>query len=287
MSGEYNIDTFETHQHRQVENVIEELDEDANSKTADSPIVTITVSLPADRHHTITNTELRGYCSTTNTFLWTTSGVIFVVAYYTSLWIALWPTSGIIFVVAYLLRLSKHATKTHWDILIGALRRLKTIIEPLSDIKQQATVAIIADSDWAHDRVDSNSYSGSCVLVDGALVNFVKQPNVATEYISTSDACTGGLHFRNLLDKLIFVILIIGAWMDNIGAGCIAQYVINNNRTNSDVKYRTIRNWISKGIFELFYIERSKNIVDVFTKTRPAHAHRGLAHRLLSGISFL
>jgi hypothetical protein len=158
MLVEYKIDTFETHQHRQIENVIEELDEDAKSKTADSPIVTITVSLPAGRHHTITNTELRGYCSTTNTFLWTTSGVIFVVAYYTSSWIALWLTFGTIFVVAYLMRLSKHATKTHWDNLIGALRCRKTIIEPLSDIKltnnisnQQATVDIIADSTWACD----------------------------------------------------------------------------------------------------------------------------------------
>jgi hypothetical protein len=243
---------------------------------------------------TITNTESRGYCSTTNTFLWTTSGVIFVIAYFTSLWIMLWPTFGIILVVAYLSRLSKHATKTHWNILIGALRRLKTIIEPISDIKltkniseQQATVAIIADSDWTHDRVDSNSYPGSWVLIDGVPVNFAKQPNVATEYISTSDARTGGLYFRNLLDKLIFVIIIIGAWMDNIGAGCIVQYVINNNRTNSDVKFRMIRrNWISKGIFELFHIESNKSNADTFTKALPAPAHRGLVHRLLSGISF-
>jgi hypothetical protein len=87
------------------------------------------------------------------------------------------------------------------------------------------------------------------------------------------------------LNKLISVILFIGAWMDNIGAGCIAQYVINNNRTNIDVKYRLIRNWILKDIFELFHIESNKNIADTFTKALPAPAHRGLAHRLLSGIS--
>jgi hypothetical protein len=106
-------------------------------------------------------------------------------------------------------------------------------------------------------------------------------PEAPSWKIATDNEMT----FRILLDKLIFVILLIGAWMDNIGAGCIAQYVINNNRTNIDVKYRLIRNWILKDIFELFHIESNKNIADTFTKALPAPAHRGLAHRLLSGIS--
>jgi hypothetical protein len=131
------------------------------------------------------------------------------------------------------------------------------------------------------------------VLIDGAIVNFItaKQPTVATssteaEYISVSDACREGLYFRNLLNELIPVSLPIGTWMDNIGAGCIAQNVVNNSRTKHiDVKYHMIRDWISKGIFELFYIESSKNLADIFTKALSAPAHRALTLRLLSGNS--
>jgi hypothetical protein len=113
--------------------------------------------------------------------------------------------------------------------------------------KDKCTVTIIiADSDWAHDDiVDRKSFSGSCVIVDGALINLItaKQPIVSTssteaEYISASDACREGLYFRNLLTELITGVLPIRASLDNIGAGCIAQnYVNRNSRTNHiDVK---------------------------------------------------
>jgi hypothetical protein len=97
--------------------------------------------------------------------------------------------------------------------------------------KDKCNVTIIADSDWAHDIVDRKSYSGSCVIVDGALINVItaKQPTASTwsteaEYISaSSDACREGLYFRNLLTELIItVVLPIRASLDNIGAGCIA-----------------------------------------------------------------
>jgi hypothetical protein len=44
-----------------------------------------------------------------------------------------------------------------------------------------------------------------------------------------------------------------------------------------------VRDWISKKIFELFYIESNKNLADILTKALAAPAHRGLAHRLLGG----
>jgi hypothetical protein len=153
--------------------------------------------------------------------------------------------------------------------------------------KDKCNVTIIADSDWAHDIVDRKSFSGSCVIVDGVLINFItaKQPTVSTssteaEYISASDACREGLYFRNF----ITVVLPIKASLDNIGAGCIAQNYVNNSRTKHiDVKYHMVRDWIAKKIFELFYIESNKNLADIFTKALAAPAHRGLAHRLLGG----
>jgi hypothetical protein len=129
------------------------------------------------------------------------------------------------------------------------------------------------------------------VIVDGALINFItaKQPTVSTssteaECISASDACREGLYFRNLLTELITVVLPIKASVDNIGAGCTAQYYVNNSRTNHiDVKYHMVRDWIAKKIFELFYIENNKNLAEIFTKALSGPAHHGLAHRLFGG----
>jgi hypothetical protein len=39
--------------------------------------------------------------------------------------------------------------------------------------KDKCNVTIIADSSWAHAIVDRKSFSGSCVIVDGALINFI------------------------------------------------------------------------------------------------------------------
>jgi hypothetical protein len=129
------------------------------------------------------------------------------------------------------------------------------------------------------------------VIIDGALINWItsKQPTVSTssteaEYISGSDACREGLYFRNLVNELITVILPIGAHLDNIGAGCIAQNSVNNGRTKHiDIKYHMIRDWIAKKVFELFYVESNKNLADIFTKALAVPAHQGLARRLLGG----
>ena len=157
--------------------------------------------------------------------------------------------------------------------------------------KDKAKITIIADSDWAHDITDRKSFSGSCVIIDGALINWITstQPTVSTssteaEYISGSDACREGLYFRNLVNELITVILPIGVHLDNIGAGCIAQNLVNNGRTKHiDIKYHMIRDWVAKKVFELFYVESNKNLADIFTKALAVPAHQGLARRLLGG----
>jgi hypothetical protein len=140
------------------------------------------------------------------------------------LWIAWCTRPDILFAITYLLRFSTYATKIRWDALIRVLRYLKTTVEiPFvlkltNTSKDKCNVTIIADSDWAHDIADRKSFSGSCVIVDGALINFItaQQPTVSTssteaEYISTSDACRKGLYFRNLLPELITVALPIKA----------------------------------------------------------------------------
>jgi hypothetical protein len=280
MSVQRQGNSFQLHQRRQIEDIIEEFGEDMNTKNVDSPMEK-GLNLPID---TVADPKLR-YRALVGALLW----------------IARCTRPDIMFAVIYLSRFSNFATRVHWVALTRVLRYLKTTIdvpfilklnnEPSSKDTSSSTITIIADSDWAGDRSDRKSFSGSCVLIDGALVNFIssKQPTVSTssteaEYISTSEACKEGLYFRNLLHELLPVIIPIKTLIDNIGAGCIAQNSVNNARTKHiDIRYHMIRDWIFKGIFELFYIASNKNLADIFTKALAIPAHRELSHRLLGG----
>ena len=86
------------------------------------------------------------------------------------LWIARCTRPDILFAITYLSRLSTYTTKIHWDALIRVLRYLKTTAEiPFvlkltnNTSKDKCNVTIIADSDWAHDIVDTGSLSRGAV----------------------------------------------------------------------------------------------------------------------------
>jgi hypothetical protein len=271
-------DTFELHQRRQIAELIEEHGEDMCMKSIDSPMEK-DLNLPKD---TIADPKLR-YRSLIGALLW----------------IARCTRPDILFAVMYLSQFSNFATKVHWQALLRVLRYLKTTLKTPLVLKLNGVTAstsstiitIVTDSDWASDRTDRKSFSGCAVFLDGALINFTcsKQPTVSTssteaEYISTSEGCREGLYFRNLLNELFTVILPISTWVDNVGAGCIAQNAVNNARTKHiDVKYHMIRDWISKGIFELFYVQSNANIADIFTKSLAPTPHREVSQRLLGG----
>ena len=158
--------------------------------------------------------------------------------------------------------------------------------------KDKCNVIIAADSDWGHDIVDRKSFSGHRVIIDGAFINPIatKQPPVSTsstkaEYMSAcSDACRKGLYFRNLLSKATTVILPIEASLVNIGADCITQNYVNNSRIKHiDAKSHMIRDWTSKKIFELFYIENNENLDNTLIKALADPVRHGLVQCLLGG----
>jgi hypothetical protein len=250
---------------------------DWNMNDTDSPMVK-GLNLPID---TTANSKFR-YCALVGALLW----------------IATCTRPGILFAITYLSRLSTYATKIHWDALVQVLLCLKTTLETpfvleLTDItsKDKCNVIIAADSDWGQDIVDRKSFSGHRVIIDGAFINSItaKQPPVSTsstkaEYISASDACRKGLYFRNLLSKATTVILPIEASLVNIGADCITQNYVNNSRIKHiDAKSHMIRDWTSKKIFELFYIENNENLDNTFTKALADPVRHGLVQCLLGG----
>ena len=141
-------------------------------------------------------------------------------------------------------RFSTYAAKIHcWDALVRVFRYdliVKTTIEVPFVIK----------------LIDTSSIDSSTVSII-----FVSTSSTEAEYIASSETCSkeGSTYFRNLLNEFIKVTTSIKVWVDYIGARCIAQNAVNNARTKHiDMRYHMIRDWISKGIIELFYIESTK-----------------------------
>eukprot|EP00959_Pyramimonas_sp_CCMP1952_P156751 3278237-Pyramimonas_sp.AAC.1 len=98
-------------------------------------------------------------------------------------------------------------------------------------------LSIETDSDWASDHTDRKSFSGSCVFYIqrlppqlSRLQSRRKQATVSTssteaEYIALSElrGCQGGAVLVNLIDDISPVKLPVKTYIDNIGAGFIAQ----------------------------------------------------------------
>ena len=90
------------------------------------------------------------------------------------------------------------------------------------------------------------------------------------------------LHIQNTMSEFLPVGLPMPLEVDNKGAGYMAENDINNKRTKHiDIRYHFIRNHIADKTVELFYIETSNNITDIFTKALPVPAFVRFAKRLL------
>ena len=113
----------------------------------------------------------------------------------------------------------------------------------------------------------------------------VSLSSTEAEYIAASEACKEGLYFRNLISELRPVQLPIKLNVDNLGAGFIAQNSVNNSRTKHiDIRWHMIRDWVSKKVFELFYIKSCCNRADLLTKSLAKPAHVSITDKILSGV---
>ena len=269
-------DTFVMHQRRQIEEIIEQHSEDMNSKTVTSPMEkNLNLTKNSEKDPKLPYRQLLGQL----------------------LWIARCTRPDILFAVQYLSQFANCAGREHWTALIRVLRYLKTTINNkltlrVHDMSSTCNLTIETDSDWASDHVDRKSYSGSCIFYNCSILNFIvsKQATVSissteAEYIALSEAVKEGLYFVNLIDEIIHVNLPVKTYVDNIGAGFIAQNDVNNSRTKHiDIRNHMVRDWIAKGTIELFYVDSKDNRSDIFTKALSVPLHDDLSRRLLDGL---
>ena len=78
------------------------------------------------------------------------------------------------------------------------------------------------------------------------------------------------------------VILPIPIFVDNKGAGYIAENDINNKLTKHiDIRYHFTRQHIREKTIELFYVPSADNVADICTKALGPEVFIGLANKVL------
>jgi len=95
-------------------------------------------------------------------------------------------------------------------------------------------------------------------------------------------ANTKTLYVSNLISEFFQIVKPIPVYVDNKGAGFIAENNINNKMTKHiDIRYHFVRYYIKDGTIELFYVPTAANIADALTKALVAEIHKRLLAKLL------
>ena len=138
-----------------------------------------------------------------------------------------------------------------------------------------ATFHGYADSDWATCPLTRRSFTGTCMLLAGAVIAYKTrlQPTVAlssteAEFMAACDAGKICLFVRSIMHDLgIPQDAASFLYEDNEGAIAMANAQKPTTRTrHMDIRYFAIVDWVERDLLVLDYVHTSKNLADNFTK---------------------
>ncbi|KAJ4763435.1 Pol [Rhynchospora pubera] len=144
------------------------------------------------------------------------------------------------------------------------------------------------DADFAGDRMDRKSTSGTCQFLGGSLVSWSsrKQTSVAlstteAEYVAAGSCCTQLLWMMQTLRDFELDFQKIPILCDNTSAILISKNPVLHSRTkHTEIRHHFIRDHVEKGDVELVYIDTKEQIADIFTKPLPTQQHLELRFKL-------
>jgi hypothetical protein len=145
-----------------------------------------------------------------------------------------------------------------------------------------------ADADFAGDRMDRKSTSGTCQFLGGSLVSWSsrKQTSVAlstteAEYVAAGSCCTQILWMIQSLNDYEIRFRNVPIMCDNTSAIMISKNPVLHSRTKHiEIRHHFIRDHIEKGEIELIHIDTKEQIADIFTKPLNTQQHNELRFKL-------
>jgi len=201
------------------------------------------------------------------------------------LWLARGTRPDISYAVSYLSQFCNCYGEEHFTAARRVLKYLiatkeKKLILPVIKHKKMV-MDVYSDSDWAGEKTDRKSVSGTVIFLNGAPVTWTskKQSIVATssteaEYIAASESVKDMLYTHNLLKEFITIATPITMHIDNTGAINLSEKNLNNQRTKHiDIRYHHIRDWVQSKVVKIEKVRSIDNIADLFTKPLPARLH--------------
>ena len=192
------------------------------------------------------------------------------------LYIMLGTRPDIAFAVTMLAQFSANPSQEHLDKALYICRYLLGTknYALIYDGKSQLGLIACVDADWAADPIKRRSVTGYYLKLANGIISWQSraQSSVAlsstdAEYMALSDCSRQVVWFRSLFEELGYQLGPIPICGDNQGAIFTASNPVQNRRTKHiEVRYHFIRDLITQGKIEVFYIEGSENPADMFTK---------------------
>ncbi|KAJ1704150.1 hypothetical protein LUZ63_003929 [Rhynchospora breviuscula] len=144
------------------------------------------------------------------------------------------------------------------------------------------------DADFAGDRMDRKSTSGTCQFLGGSLVSWSsrKQTSVAlstaeAEYVAAGSCCTQLLWMMQTLKDYELEFQKIPILCDNTSAILISKNPVLHSRTKHiEIRHHFIRDHVEKCDVELVHVDTKEQIVDIFTKLLPTQQHLEIRFKL-------
>lgn len=144
------------------------------------------------------------------------------------------------------------------------------------------------DADFAGDRIDRKSTSGTCQFLGGSLVSWSsrKQTSVAlstaeAEYVAAGSCCTQILWMIQTLKDYDLEFHKVPIMCDNNSAILISKNPVLHSRTKHiEIRHHFIRDHIEKGDVELIHVDTKLQIADIFTKPLSTFQHNELRFKL-------
>jgi Reverse transcriptase (RNA-dependent DNA polymerase) len=144
------------------------------------------------------------------------------------------------------------------------------------------------DADFAGDRLDRKSTSGTCQFLGGSLVSWSsrKQISVAlstaeVEYIAAGSCCTQILSMIQTLQDYNLRFRKVSIMCDNTSAIMISKNPVLHARTKHiEIRHHFIRDHVERGDIELIHIDTKNQIADIFIKPLNTQQHCELRFKL-------
>lgn len=171
-------------------------------------------------------------------------------------------------------------TTLHWTVVKRILRYLRFTVGIGLKIQRSLSMLVSAfsDADWVGCTDDRRSTSGFAVFLGSNLISWsakkqatVSRSSTEAEYKSMANTTAEIMWVQTLLAEIgVKAPRSARLWCDNLGATYLSANPVFHARTKHiEVDYQFVRERVSQGLLQVWFISTKDQVADGFTKALP------------------